>query len=631
MTFRRILLPLAILAAPASAQSPATLQVGVNGSQYVPALSPLLGARGRESEMRDIVNRFTADENALGRRWNVAYSPVRRQRFREYYTGWQSRLRELDFERLSQQAKIDYILLNHSLRHSLGLLEREEKLWRESAPVLTFGEDIFSLVDSRRRMEPIEPQKVALTLVAMTKKVEDVSKAVVAGLQASDTSRQARGQRPEGGGRMGAPGTAAPADSEESALKVSKVVAHRSAEILNSLKGELKRWYDYYAGYDPLFTWWARDPYRRADSSMTAYHRTLRERIVGFRTGQPDPIIGDPIGRDAIIADLRDEVIAYDPEDLIAIAEREFAWSEAEMKKASRELGFGDDWKAALESVKQKYVEPGDQPELIRRLAFEAIEFVEKRDLVTVPPLARDIWRIEMMSPERQRVSPFFLGGETIQVSYPTDGMTHEEKLMSMRGNSPHLSHATVHHELIPGHHLQGFMNSRYHAHRRQAFGTPFWTEGWALYWEMQLWDQGFNATPEDRVGALFWRMHRSARIIFSLGFHLGTMTPQEAIDYLVDRVGHERANAEAEVRRSFLGTYPPLYQLAYMMGGLQFRALHRELVGSGRMSNKEFHDAVLQGGAMPVEMVRAMLINAPLTRDYQAQWLYSGPRGATR
>jgi uncharacterized protein (DUF885 family) len=108
-------------------------------------------------------------------------------------------------------------------------------------------------------------------------------------------------------------------------------------------------------------------------------------------------------------------------------------------------------------------------------------------------------------------------------------------------------------------------------------------------------------------------------------------MTPQQAIDYLVDRVGHERANAEAEVRRSFIGTYPPLYQLAYMMGGLQFRGLHRELVASGRMSNRDFHDAILKGGGMPVEMVRAMLVNAPLTRDYQAQWRFAGEAGTGR
>ncbi len=609
---------LLLLSSPIAAQN-MVLQTGVDGAQYVPPLSPLLAPRGTESELRDVVTRFTADENALGRRWTVDYAPTRRERFREFYRGWQSRLRELDFDKLSQQGRMDYVLMNHSLRHSLGLLDREDKMWMESAPALPFGKDIFTLVDSRRRMETIDPQKAALTLVGLTKKLEDVSKAVIAGLQASDTSRpQAPGPKPQQNGEI------AP-------LKLNKVVAHRSAELLNSLKGDLKSWYDFYSGYDPLFTWWARDPYRRADSLMTAYYKTLRERILGFRTGQPDPIIGDPIGRDAIIADLRDEMIAYDPEDLVKIAEIEFAWSEAEMKKAAKELGFGDNWKAALDKVKEKYVSPGEQPELIRRLAFEAIDFLDKRDLITVPPLARDIWRIEMMSPERQRVSPFFLGGEVIQVSYPTDGMTHEEKLMSMRGNSPHLSHATVHHELIPGHHLQGFMNSRYQAHRRAAFGTPFWTEGWALYWEMLLWDQGFNATPEDRVGALFWRMHRSARIIFSLGFHLGTMTPQQSIDYLVDRVGHERANAEAEVRRSFLGTYPPLYQLAYMMGGLQFRSLHQELVGPGRMTNKAFHDGVLRGGAMPVEMVRAMLTNAPLTREYETQWLYRGPKGAVR
>jgi uncharacterized protein (DUF885 family) len=623
MSRTRALLLLTLVTAPttsaAAQHSPngTRLQTGEDGAGYVPPLAPLLAPKGAESELRDIVARYNADGNALGRRWNVEWSPSRRQRFREFYRGWQTRLRELDFDKLAQQGRIDYVLMNHELRHQLTLLDREEKMFAEAQALVPFAPPIFALVDARRSMAPIDPAKAAETLVAITKQVDEVAKAVTAGLQQRDSSSN----RSANGGN----------DTTKKALRPTKVVAHRSTEIINDLKTSLTQWYNYYSGYDPLFTWWARDPYRRADSIITAYHKTLRERIVGFRQGQPEPIIGDPIGRDAIIADLRDEVIAYSPEDLIAVAEREFAWSEAEMKKASRELGFGDDWKAALEKVKQKYVPPGEQPELIRRLAFEAIDFVEQRDLVTVPPLARDIWRVEMMSPERQRVSPFFLGGETIQVSYPTDGMTHEEKLMSMRGNSPHLSHATVHHELIPGHHLQGFMNQRYQAHRRQAFGTPFWTEGWALYWEMLLWDLGFNATPEDKVGALFWRMHRSARIIFSLGFHLGTMTPQQAIDFLVDRVGHERANAEAEVRRSFIGTYPPLYQLAYMMGGLQFRALHRELVGSGRMSNRDFHDAILRGGAMPVEMVRAMLVNAPLTRDYQAQWRYAGELGTGR
>jgi uncharacterized protein (DUF885 family) len=142
----------------------------------------------------------------------------------------------------------------------------------------------------------------------------------------------------------------------------------------------------------------------------------------------------------------------------------------------------------------------------------------------------------------------------------------------------------------------------------------------------MVLWDLGFPQSPEDRVGMLFWRMHRAARIIFSLNVHLGTMTGEEAIDFLVDRVGHERANAMAEVRRSLNGSYPPLYQAAYMLGALQFRALARELVESGRMTRREFHDAILQGGNMPVEMVRARLLGIPLTRDYTPGWRFGDP-----
>jgi uncharacterized protein (DUF885 family) len=239
-----------------------------------------------------------------------------------------------------------------------------------------------------------------------------------------------------------------------------------------------------------------------------------------------------------------------------------------------------------------------------------------------VPPLAEETWRMQMMSPEAQLQNPFFLGGESILVAFPTDAMTNEQKRMSMRGNNVHFAHATVFHELIPGHRLQSYYESRFNPHRR-VFATPFWTEGWALYWEMLLWDEGFQTTPEDRIGALFWRMHRCARIHFSLGFHLGQMTPEQCIDYLVDKVGHERDNAAAEVRRSFVGGYSPLYQCAYMIGGLQIRALHRELVESGKMTNRAFHDAILEGNCIPIEMVRARFGLEPLTREFKASWRF--------
>jgi len=227
-----------------------------------------------------------------------------------------------------------------------------------------------------------------------------------------------------------------------------------------------------------------------------------------------------------------------------------------------------------------------------------------------------------MMSAERQRVTPYFTGGEVISIAFPTDAMAHQDKLMALRGNNEHFARATVHHELIPGHHLQQFMTSR-HATWRRPFGTPFWGEGWALYWELRLWDLDFARGPEDRVGMLFWRMHRCARILFSLNFHLGEWSPEECVDFLVERVGHERRNATAEVRRSINGSYPPLYQAAYMTGGLQLRALHEELVAGGRMSEREFHDGVLQEGSIPIELLRALLTGAELPRDHAPSWRF--------
>jgi hypothetical protein len=298
--------------------------------------------------------------------------------------------------------------------------------------------------------------------------------------------------------------------------------------------------------------------------------------------------------------------------------------------KASRELGFEDDWRKAQNHVKTKHVEPGAQPKVIKELALEAERFLEQRKLITVPPLCKETWRIGMMSAGRQRVNPYFTGGEVISVSFPTDEMTHRDKLMSMRGNNLHFARATVHHELIPGHHLQDFMMARYRPYRRR-FRTPFWKEGWAVYWEMHLWDLGFAKSPEDRIGMLFWRKHRCARIIFSLGYHLNTMTADEAVDFLVKRVGHERRNATAEVRRSIQGGYPPLYQCAYMLGALQFRAMHRNLVGGGKMTERQFHDTVLRQNSMPIEMVRAALDkDVKLTRDYVARWKFA-KEGASR
>lgn len=539
------------------------------------------------TELAGTIQTYQADYGALRRLYSNSLSDEYFSRFQRFSQKYLEELENVDYSALSEDGKIDYVLFRNYLEKELAELEIDKTAFDEVSEVLALAKPLEEFYIGRRRAAKPDPQKLAANWNEVAKKVDLQLKNL------SSVPKYTSWQKAD--------------------------LAASAVESMAKVTGEA---YSYYFDFDPLFTWWMPEPWKKLNASMTAYAAALREHYTNSVKDDGSGIIGRPIGRDALEKQLAFEMIAYSPEELIAEAEKQFAWCEKEMLKASNELGFGDDWKAALEMVKETYFPAGEWPAEVIRLAEEATDYVESNDLVTVPPLAKETWRTVMISAERQRVSPFFLGGESIQISYPTSEMSHEEKMMSMRGNNPHFSRATVHHELIPGHHLQQFMNQRNMVHRRM-FGTPFWTEGWSLYWEFILWDKGFPRDAKDKVGMLFWRMHRCARIIFSLNYHLEKMTPQECIDLLVDKVGHERANAEAEVRRSFTGGYGPLYQIAYMIGALEFYALRDEVVNSGKMTEKQYHDLIMSQNNMPVEILRAKVTGSPLEKDHQASWRF--------
>ncbi|GAB3752766.1 DUF885 family protein [Spirosoma pomorum] len=552
-----------------------------------PQPAPLATINPQTSDVHFLMTQYGADRGSLNRFYTIENSPERRERFQKLNTDYLQQLQQLKFNQLSVDSQVDYVLFQRTIQVDQRELADEAAEVEKTKAWFPFADKFYALEKLRRRGTTMNGEQVARDLTQWGRDIAEARKAT------------------------------------EKLDKIDPALAQRAEGTANGLRSALKSVYEFYNNYDPLFTWWVPEPYRKTDSLLAGYAAFFAKKAKVPPPVKDDGsgIAGVAVGRDALMQQLAFEYIPYSPEELIEIANKEFAWCDRELLKASREMGFGENWKAAQEKVKNSIVPVGKQPELILRLYNESIAFLKQKDLITIPPIAEETWRMNMMSAERQKVSPFFLGGETILISYPTSSMSHEDKLMSMRGNNPHFSRSTVHHELIAGHHLQGFMNNRYKTYRR--FRTPFWTEGWALYWEMILWDMNFPQSPEDRVGMLFWRMHRCARIIFSLNYHLGKWGPQQCIDFLVDRVGHERANAEGEVRRSFVGGYEPLYQLAYMTGGFQFYALKKELVDSGKMTYKQFHDSIMQMNSMPVELIRAILINQQLDRDFKTKWRF--------
>ncbi len=353
--------------------------------------------------LQERIIRFTADEADLKTFYQVSFSPTRISALLKFYENELAELNGLPFSSYGQEDKVDYLLLKQYIGRQLRRLDLQRARTAAIILILPFAESLILVLEARQNMSASElsPKLLAQKFHESTGHIRKTHEAIKNGR-----------------------------------VRWDKMAGYRAVGALRELRGHLEELRRFFARYDPSFDWWVTAPYTALTKALDELIPVVETELAGINPGDKDEIVGDAIGRDGLLAELEAEVIPYAPEDLLAIARRKYAWCVAEAKKASRALGFGEDWKAGLEHVKNMYLEPGEQPAFIKQLVDEGAEYVKSRDLVTVPAVAEQTWRMFMMSPENQKVNPFFLGGPEIIVSYPTADMSHSEKLMSMRGTT---------------------------------------------------------------------------------------------------------------------------------------------------------------------------------------------------
>jgi len=513
---------------------------------------------------------------------------------------WERKLDSLDYGSLDTASRIDWHLLSAELRELRTDSQVSQIQSREIAPVLTFAEPIQQLLQVRTRSKIPNPATSTSSLESATNALKEIRKKLEVG--------KAEPQSPDG-------------------IRLTPIIALQAADAVDRIRSEVRSWFLFYNGFLTDFSGWARLPCQTFSMEMVGLAEYLRKDIAGMEA----PLAGRPIGADGIRNALQKEMIVYSAEELVDIAGREFSWCETEMDKVVREMGCATRAEA-LDKIRSNHPPPGGRKAAVVAEAHEAIRFLKQRDLITIPLLAEKNWGVGMAGPEMRETLPYISYRKPrLMVPYSNESMPPEDNAATMRANNLAFLHILTPHELIPGHHLQTFMAER-HASHRGSFSTAFLIEGWAIHWEMLLWDQGYLDTPEEKMAALFWRMHRCSRVIVSLKFHLGEMTPSQMMDFLVDRVGHEPAPAAAEVRR-YIGTaYDPLYQVAYTIGGLQLRALQKELTApgpdnqgaKGTLTLREFHDRILRLGPIPIELIRSSLKKEALAKDWKPTWRFA-------
>ncbi len=239
----------------------------------VPNLTTL--AKARASELASVVSRYSADLSSINRRYDGPDSPDRRQRMRQFFTSWRTRLGELDFNGLSQEGKVDYVLLDNELVYELALLDRRDKQRAETAMLLPFADRLLALHDARRNLVDVDPPAAARALNAVIKAVDSLRTWV-------ESNRAGRPMAEAGGNPW----------------PLNRTAANRAADDLDQVHGAMTAWFRFYDGYDPQFTWWVKDPWGQLDLALTRYARAIRERIVGLPP-RPRPSPAPAAARDS--------------------------------------------------------------------------------------------------------------------------------------------------------------------------------------------------------------------------------------------------------------------------------------------------------------------------------------------
>ena len=233
-----------------------------------------------------MVEWFSTDRAALGRRYPVAQSPARLARLRTFYDDAVRTLDGVDFDQLGLEGRVDSVLLRVRLAYERRLLEREAGWFEATAALLPFA-----------RRSP------GCTTPACARDAGS--------RQGGDDTRQAgpcrgRGTQRAGKrcGRLEARGASPASNGGWASVRSPRLDAFRAQEQLSELSDTLKSWFEFHRDYDPLFTWWCEAPYKEAAKALDTYRTALREKGVGMTSGDEEPIVGSPVGREALIADL---------------------------------------------------------------------------------------------------------------------------------------------------------------------------------------------------------------------------------------------------------------------------------------------------------------------------------------
>ena len=300
-----------------------------------------------------------------------------------------------------------------------------------------------------------------------------------------------------------------------------------------------------------------------------------------------------------------------DASQILEIGEQQLALNKAARVDDARRIDPSVDERTVVDRVKSNHPKTFEEALAAYKDAMvRARTHIIERGIATMPP---DEQISILPTPEYLRtVIPFAAYFEPPKFDAQPSGIyivtpaVRDDPNAMREHNYASISNTSVH-EAYPGHHMQLSAAAAHPSIVRLLTDAPEFVEGWGMYSEQMMREQGFDDGPEFLLAMHTDAIWRACRIILDVRMHRGELSVEQATEMLVKHTGFEHANAQAEV---FRYTYTPTYQLSYLLGKvllLQLRADEQRRLGE-RFSLKGFHDTLMNNGSLPISFHRRLL-----------------------
>jgi uncharacterized protein (DUF885 family) len=303
--------------------------------------------------------------------------------------------------------------------------------------------------------------------------------------------------------------------------------------------------------------------------------------------------------------------------ELLAVGEAQLAKDHAAFVETARKINHRKTAEQVMQSLSDDHPGEADLIPDVARSVEEARRYVVARDLITIPSEVRPLVRetppyargggfasMDTAGPFEEKATESFYYVTPVEKDWDAK---HKEEHLRLFNRSV-MAMINVH-EAFPGHYVQFLYSNQFPTKTRKLIGSGTNSEGWAHYAEQMVVDEGFGGgDPKFRLAQLAEALVRDCRYVVGIRLHTQGMTVEEGTKLFMEQAFMERANAYEEARR---GTFNPTY-LYYTLGKLEILKLRDEYRSKKGASLKQFHDAFVAQGSLPIPLVRRLLLERP-------------------